>query len=252
MVSKRGIAILVTCDYKDKRGKELPEDAMKTCAETMRNTFDKLGYQIYEKYNVTRNDITSLLQFVGENLREYKGKSKNDDGSEKVIVFAFSGHGGPAEGEGSKYSDSLAMETCNSDNVQCFYLKSDVMERICVENVQDIPTLFFINACRGTDTLYQKPAARQGDIVVEGNYRIDYSTISGHVAFAEKEWVPQLARTLLTEKKNSIQHVAAIVRKNIAEKEKERNTAIADRQISESRDRLVTGPLYLHRMKDRN
>lgn len=259
--NKRGIAILVSCDYKDKHDpisgepRSLPEDDIKCCADTMRNTFDELGYQIYEKYNVKSDDITNLLTDVGEHLKKYDGKTKNDDDSEKVIVFAFSGHGGPAEGEGKEYSDplQLAMETCDEkdDKTDRFYLKSDVMQSICVEKVADIPKLFFINACRGSNKLYKVPDAEQGNIAVERNCRIEFSTIPGHKAFANKEWMPELARTLLTENKKSVQQVAAIVRKNIDAKERKNKIDTTKRQLSESCDRLVTGPLYLHPMKDR-
>ena len=227
LANNRGIAILVCCDYKDKRdpsggSRGLPENDIKSCAETMRNTFDKLGYQIYAEYNVKSDNITSLLQFVGEHLKKYDGKTKNDDGSEKVIVFAFTGHGGPAEGKECSDPLQLAMETCDEkdDKTDRFYLKSDVMQSICVEEVADIPKLFFINACRGGNKFYKVPDAEQGNIAVERNCRIEFSTIPGHKAFAGKEWMPELARTLLSEENKSVQQVAAIVRKKIDVKER--------------------------------
>ena len=57
----RGIAILVTCDYRGKHGLELP--ATDTDADEMRKTFKQLGYDIHERQNenATESEIINLL-----------------------------------------------------------------------------------------------------------------------------------------------------------------------------------------------
>ena len=88
----RGLAILVTCDYRG-RGLQLP--AANIDAKEMRKTFEKLGYDIHERRNknATKYEIETLLEDIQNYLEHYRGNAKNQDGSEKVVAFAFSGHG---------------------------------------------------------------------------------------------------------------------------------------------------------------
>ena len=130
------------------------------------------------------------------------------------------------------------------------------------EGVYCIPKLFFIDACRGRETLSQ---LQEGDNVskalpatvtdersyvgkgvehVAGNYRIDYATIPGHVSYAGNKgsmWLPKLARAL-REHDRSFQEIAAIVKQEVHEKLGEEN-----RQQCETVDRLNCGPLVLYK-----
>ena len=61
----------------------------------MMKTFEQFEYDIHQLKNggATESSITTLLEQVSHYLSQYSGTEKNSDGSSKVIVFAFSGHG---------------------------------------------------------------------------------------------------------------------------------------------------------------
>ena len=225
----RGIAILVTCDY---GGKRLDLPATNRGSDEMRNTFEKLGYDIHERRNenATKDKIDTLLSDLYKYLQRYSGDTTNKDGSEKVIVFAFSGHGGPDKKNENK--DSMSLLTHDEENLS---LKGDIMSCL-IGYVFEIPRLFFIDASRGKEHLHRM-TINKAIIQDEGNYRIDYSTIPDHVAHSE--WMTSLACTLRDEKKQSIQNVAAIVKRSIQGEGR-------PLKLCDSIDRLITGPLYLH------
>ena len=227
----RGIAILVTCDYSDKPHLEL--SATNRDADEMRKTFEVLGYDIHERRNenVTKDKIKTLLEHLHDYLKQYKGKLANRDGSEKVIAFAFSGHGTPDDDEDN---DSMCMLTYDEKKLS---LKGYVMKHLIgIPCIFKIPKLFFLNASRGKTKLQQTTTSKAA-IEDEGNYRIDYSTIPDHEACSK--WIPELACKLRDEKIQSLQNIAAIVKKSVQE-------GGGPLQQCESIDRLITGPLYLH------
>ena len=233
----RGIAILVTCDYSDNPHLELP--ATNRDADEMRKTFEVLGYDIHERRNenVTKDKIMTLLEDFHQYLQRYKGKLTNQDGSEKVIAFAFSGHGKPDD---KNDKDSMCLLTYDEENLS---LKGDIMSLfIGIPRVFEIPRLFFIDACRGEEKLVDEAI---GKAAVEdvGNYRIDYATFQDHMAYiigSDYKWMFQLAYQLRDEKNKSksFQDIAAIVKKSVQE-------GGGPLQQCESIDRLITGPLNL-------
>ena len=230
--SMRGIGILVTCDYRGYSGKcglQLPATSID--ADEMRLTFEKLGYDIHERRNenVTKDEINTLLADLCTYLQKYDGKLTNPDGSEKVIAFAFSGNGGP---DNNQDKDSISLLTYDGENLS---LKGSIMRNL-IPHVFEIPKLFFIDASRGLQQMTKKAAIED-----EGNYRIDYSTIPDHVACSNGiKWMAELACKLRDEtlKRQSLQNVAAIVKKSV-----QKGGLL---QQCESIDRLITGPLYLH------
>ena len=247
----RGIALLVTCDYEKDPELKLPATAIKKDADTMRETFQELGYDIHEAHNKTKDEIkTDLLEKLYEYLHKYKGKLTNEDGSEKVIAFAFSGHGLPDD---ESYIDrnSMTMITNEGEHLS---LKGDVMSHISVRSVYKIPKLFFIDACRGNLQLRYKPketTTAKAAMEVEGNYRIDFATVPDHKSFTGREWMPEMALRLRKMKNESLQNIAATVREIISDQNPNRQGK-RDLQLCESRDRLVTGPFYLHPVKQRS
>ena len=228
----RGLAVLVTCDYRG-RGLQLP--AANTDANQMRKTFEKLEYDIHERRNenATKYEIETLLEDIQNYLQHYRGNTTNRDGSKKVITFAFSGHGGPDDEEDN---DSISLLTYDGENLS---LKGDIMSNLVgIPRVFEIPRLFFIDASRGKKKLQQTTIDKA--IEDEGNYRIDYSTIPDHVACSDGiTWMTELACRLRVEKMQSIQNVAAIVKRSVQE-------GGGHPKQCESIDRLTTGPLYLH------
>ena len=219
----RGIAILVTCNYSGK----LP--ATNAGADEMRKTFEKLGYIIYERRNenATKCNIIKLVEDLSTYLKGYGTKPfKNSDGREKIIAFAFSGRGGPDD---QHDKDSMSLLTYDQQNLS---LKEDILKPLVgIPRVLEIPKLFFIDA---SCELHQRPMAFQD----EGNYRIDYSIIPEYAA--RVKWMPQLACKLREERMESVQDLAAIVKNSVQEEG-------GPRQQCDSIDRLINGPLYLHR-----
>ena len=239
-----GLAILVTCDYGG--GKEglgaLP--GTKEDARELTETFIKyLGYAPHVLHNPTKVELQAKMQEVSDML-------EIAEGDQKVIVFAFSGHGcsrGSAEklytndGEVLDFQDEIVLPLTRQDNA---YI---------------IPKLFFIDACRGSETLSvvskgsetneataadgNSPKAYFEKLVqhVSGNFRIDYATIPRHVSYAGTGgslWMPKMARAI-REHYSSIQDISAAVKSEV-------HKALGEnKQQCESVDRMNVGPLFL-------
>ena len=264
----RGIGILVTCDY------DLKLPASIKNANEMRETFKELGYDIHERQNAraTKREIIKLLQDLSNYLKSYDGKLTNPDGRVKVIAVAFSGCGGPEESNTDK--DSMSLLTWGGQNLS---LKGEIMPLVVGNinrDVYKLPKLFFIDASRGKEDLKRgmdvgKAAIEDegthyidsatipdhkasGDMTEglmdkailenEGNYRIDYATIPDHKTTPDSVWMAELACKLrdVTMKDESLQNVAAHVKKSVQERGSSRI------KQCDSIDRLITGPLYLH------
>ena len=178
LAQKRGLAILVTCDYEGTRNPPLPS-ANRDAVE-MKMTFEQFDYDIHQLKNgaATEYEITALLKQAADYLSQYDGPKRNSDGEKKVIIFAFSGYG--------------REDRIITNDGRWFSLREQVMYPLLRHpNVRDIPKLFFIDADRGSDLL-RKMAE------VEMNFRIDYSTIPDYVAYGGSSsfWMPVLARKL--------------------------------------------------------
>ena len=213
----------------------------------MKKTFDYLNYVIHQLYNPTKADVQVLLHEISDHLKNNPLDKKA--AAKKVIIFAFSGHG------------------CNVDNAEKVYTYNgetvDLMDEIVYpltkhDGVFHVPKLFFIDACRGAMQLFSKGAGASDDDQnaksdevyfekgvqhVEGNYRIDYSTIPQHVSYAGtggSMWMPKLARAL-REQNDSFQNIADNVKKEVHDR-------LGDKkQQCESVNRLNTGALYLQK-----
>ena len=196
----------------------------------MRKTFEQFGYDIHPLQGGTATDvmIKGLLGQVCQSLGKYS-----------VIVFAFSGHG-------TDYDQLL------TNNGKWMSLKEEIILPILKNSSIDIPKVFFIDACRGSEILKSKGGDKSGDDVPESvehyekgftrsqaNYRIDYATIPDHKAFTAdygSKWMPVLARKL-RKTDDTLQNIAPTVTGEVFK--------IDQRQQSESVDRLH-GPLKLH------
>lgn len=200
-------------------------------AEEMEITFKRLGYDIHKLQNkdATEDAINTLVEQAAQYLKEYKGKT-----SDKVIMFAFSGHGSS--------SDTIIT----SDGISLF-LWRDIIKPLVYNSDIRIPKFFLIDACRGNEKLTAKDASHQhkslndqfkGVLKEEANFRIEYATILNHQSYIhdfESAWMPVLARKL-REDDDSFQNIAAKVHKKVQERQL---------QQCESVDRLNLGPIYL-------
>ena len=240
-----GIAILVTCDYKAITSKGQLSTLVGTNedAKIVKETFDFFNYIIYQLQNeqATRDDIKALLKDISKDLSAYKG-----DMERKVIMFAFSGHG----------TNEDESEKIFANDGQTLDIKDEIVLPLTMHKaVEDIPKLFFIDACRGEMALVSKGTGGAGGGAnstpkstdeqyfekgvqhVEGNYRIDYATIPDHVSYAGtggSMWLPKLALAL-REKNDSFQNIADNVKKQVHQ------------QLGESVNRLNIGALYLQK-----
>ena len=234
-----GLAILVTCDYEITKGQTTLYGTREDARE-MWETFHFLNYVVHYLQNPTADTIKARLRQISDSLENYRGEVK-----EKVIIFAFSGHGNCIQ----KTEKIIA-----NDGVALELVGEIVFPLTKHEVVAEIPKLFLIDACRGHEPLLAKGPASKDKAVkssyfekgvqhVEGNYRIDYATIPHHVSYVGIDgsmWIPKLARAM-REKNDSFQHIAANVMKTVQQQLGEK------KQQCESVDRLNTGPLYLQK-----
>ena len=220
----RGLAVLVTCDYDGQL--DTKNDAIE-----MRKTFEHFGYEIVELRNnkATYGEITKLMKQISQYLRKYNGPI-----NDKVLIFAFSGHGASR--------DRIIPYGCCAWKLS---LRKDILPHF-VENrhLLSIPKLFFIDACRGggeikgeKDTFqkYLGEYVPKGLLQNEGNFRIDFATIPGHVAHVNS-WMWHLAQDIRKESpQKSIQYIAVNVR-----------SKVPTYQIPEAIDRLAA-PFHFRR-----
>ena len=184
----------------------------------MKITFDYLNYVVAQRHNPKKEDIESLLKEVADKLKGYN--FNREEGKEKVIIFAFSGHGGSSE--------DRVEEIYANDGEPLQTMDEIVFPLLKHKGVHHVPKLFLIDACRGQETVTKKGAGNQcaheqvpksgmtflkGDSHVKGNYCMAYATIPHHVAYGTitgSRWMPRLARAL-RERNDSFQNIAATV-----------------------------------------
>ena len=209
-------------------------------------TCKALNYVIKQLVNPTKKELKGLLQEVSTTLGTYH--MKKEVAEEKVIIFAFSGHGTSVGTADKLYANDAQKLDLKEEIIKPFTMHKGVLH---------IPKLFLVDACRGTLHL-NGVGGGGGDEVVEkrdeegylekgvehvlGNYRIDYATIPHHVSYAASDkgsmWMPKLAHALRTQN-DSYQNIAADVKREV-QSEKQRQ-----RQMCESVSRLIVGTLYL-------
>lgn len=208
LAEKRGIAVLVTCDY-DGTPHISTLKATNDDAREMRKTFEQLGYDIKQLKNeeATVPAVSALVAQLSQYMKEYNGPVYNDDGGIKAITFAFAGHGS---------NENVVFTNDNQNLFLRDVVKPLVDPASTGRKCHKIPKLFFIDACRGTKDI-TVPRARAIDDI-EGNFNIEYATIEGYKAF-DDSWTPVLAREL-RENEDTYQNVMAEARRKAHEKYK--------------------------------
>ena len=205
LAEKRGLAILVTCDYEGiAQMSALPSTNVD--ANEMKLTFEQFDYDIHQLKNgaATEQAVVSLLDEASHYLSQYCGGVVNKDGGKKVIIFAFSGHG-------------AAYDRIVTNDGKLLYLAKDIrLPLVKHSEVFEIPKLFLIDASRGSRSL--KPRHNQ----LKTNYRIDYSTISDHNSYATAygtAWMPVLAR-VLRERDDTLPNVVDTANRIVTRRER--------------------------------
>ena len=250
--SKRGLGILVTCNHGN-----LPTD---DDAAAMKRTLDFLQYQVLQLRNedATLDRVTGMLSDVRVYLKNYNGTTVNVDRRPKAIIFAFAGHGNsvcnkfaddPVDGCECENRSTTSKEDTIKLQDGILRVKTMIVSKFLVQNVMNIPKLFFFDACRGREELTRVTPPR-GDEDGEVNYRIDYATIPGHAAPCQDQWMIKTAEYLRVMPECSLGDVMDKVRKFIYERvrqctQKDPQEYGQDPQMPETLNRLITGPLFL-------
>ena len=246
MEDSPGLAILVTCTYKRAMDlKSLPETAED--ANEMRETFNYFNYIIHELENPTNSEIKGLLNEISDYLKTYNGPVEN-----KVIMFAFSGHGC----RGGRYG-----KICPNGGGQLDVDEEVLFPLTTPATVFQIPKLFFIDACRGSQTLAVEEggavAASQSDTTIsskseglvtdkgylhaEGNWWLETATIPEHKSYAftgrRSVWMPKLARAL-REQNDSFQNIMDKVKTDVVDELKKLGREM---KVGRSIGSLLTG-----------
>lgn len=215
---KRGLAVLVTCDYKG------TPDALSGTdrdAQEMRKTFEQFNYDIIQLQNkqATKDAITALVKQLSLYMGQYTGDTHNGDGKVKAIIFAFAGHGMDRNRIIANDGKELALREIVEPLV-----KREKIGRTC----DKIPKLFLIDACRGRELLRIR---EKSDVTnINGNFRMDYATIQGHVASDGHTWMSPLARMLRNPSKcdETYQNVVAKVNEEVYKKRKRQRPQVVD------------------------
>ena len=217
--TKRGLAIIITNDYKD--GEQQTLSGARKDGARMQRTFEGLQIATLWKENVSSGDLRGLLQQIA---------TLSPPRTYESISFVFSGHGGAG--------DMLFMQDGSKMHMQ--EIVNALLPRQA-PNVGNIPKLFFIDACRGNETFQPVVVPRTGGNVQvdrpqrggtqdrgatdmktvfvppEGNTIIAHSNISKNRVLESRDggvWMKALARRL-AESRESIENVLTEVRQDL-------------------------------------
>ena len=184
MEAHRGIAVVVASNYVGTKQGEL-KGAVND-AQEMQTTLQEHNLQVVPLLNHDANKsmVLDVLRQLSDHLSQYKGPKKN-----KVLVFAFSGHG---------KKDEILI----THDEQELFLHGEVIKSfVNYEHLKEIPKLFFIDACRGNhEILRTKKGA--GDYpstpdYIVGNTLIARATIPEHCAYdGYGYWMRELAKKI--------------------------------------------------------
>ena len=180
LADSHGYAILVTCDHAGTPRKDPLPGTIKD-GEEMIETFKKLCFPYRHLHNPKKQDIQAEISKFSCFLSSYQVKVEKD--KEKVIIFAFSGHG-CSKGQAEKIIANDGQELDIKDEIVNPLTKHMA--------VGDIPKLFFIDACRGGCRLSTPKGDKEESYFEKavshaaGNIRFDYATIPRHVSHAKE------------------------------------------------------------------
>ena len=208
----------------------------------MEETLKQFDYDIHRLENeaATKKNIKELLKQVNKYLAEYDGKATNNDDKKKVIIFAFTGHG--------KSKDKRDYIT--SHDSKPIYVAKDIVSKFLGMNnaVMEIPKLFLFGSCRGGEWL-DGAAIKGRHEKYHVNFRIDYATISKFGAYKHDPWMKSIAKNLREKDNRDMSYGDIIATANRDTYESSKDIPGDVRQVPETLDRLVTGPLKLYYKK---
>ena len=231
--NKRGLAIIIDCNYGDKYNAEINVDG-----DEMYKTMHQFNYDIsrLQNENATGKNINLLLTKVNSYLSKYEGEQHNPDNRIKAIIFAFSGYGN---------SDSNGGDYIISYDDENIFVEDIVQALVEIEGVvTKIPKLFLFDACRGSGIsqgarTFAASVARL-DAKHYRNYCIQYATLPGYVAFTNVKWMQLIAKEL-RERDISFGDITDLIRSRISNSSNEFHN-----QLPDTLTRLDTAPLHLY------
>ena len=207
-LNKRGLAIIVTNDYSDTPGIRKLTNAHKD-GEKMKRTFEDLEIATIRKNNIDHDELVRTLHDVAHVQKFPK--------SYKTISVLFSGHGID--------SGDIYMQDGKKISIQA--IVNSLLPRQA-PTLGNIPKLFFIDACRGSEDMRAVVCPRGGPRVAsspitrgkhmkdrgatekdtvlippDGNTLLAYSTTYSHKAHENPDggvWMKALAEKLRTSK----------------------------------------------------
>ena len=204
-----GLVLIVSCNYKGAKQRLL-------------HGTDKDGKEMFETFKNVLGFDTRLIQndqATKANIMEYLQERPRDD--HKVIIFAFSGHGGKIEPN----TETGSVVVCQDDE----YLPIEEIKTqlTTIRPKTNIPIILFIDACRGNLELWSAQRSlshAKGTIEEETNICTYFATIDDHVSY-EKEiegqgkeyegrWMPKVARHI-REDNTSLGDIMATVQKEV-------------------------------------
>ena len=249
--SKRGLAVIVTNDYRGVSGLETLTGPSKDGAR-MKRVLESLQIETVWRENVTSDQLWQLLHEV-QALPPLPRKYDS-------ISFVFSGHG--------REGDLLVMQEGQTVHLQGV-VNSFLPDQ--ARNIGAIPKLFFIDACRGSGTFQPVMVPRSGVAVQvdrpqtsgtrdrggndmktllvppEGNVIIAYSNVQGQRALERSRnggiWMQALAKKL-AESRESIDTVLTEVREELHHMYQDPQWQM-HMQLPETVSSLLR-PVYLH------
>lgn len=142
------------------------------------------NYQIIKRQNeeATKENLEEIL----DDLHGYLGKYKNNT-ENKVLIFVFSGHGA--------MGNNLVMHKINDYGPKVSLGKSIIPKFF---HFVEIPKLFFIDVCRGSDEIErtgEQPRRVIPDRKVK-NFLIAHSTPENFISYNASGWMRALSERI--------------------------------------------------------
>ena len=204
-----GLAILINCGYEENTHSATLHPLPGTIINTseMMQTFNQLNYVVCQLKNPNKAEIQALIKDVTDTLTTYN--MTREQGENKVIIFAFSGHGCRVGNSEKIYAN---------DEGTLDWTEDIILPLIRPRGVTHVPKLFLIDAC--LNIVPEGDGASEGGRHVDmsdrrerltANYRIDYATIPHQISYASpggSMWMPLLAIALREQKDDCYQNTS--------------------------------------------
>lgn len=187
LAGRRGLAVLVTCNYEGTPAGGLDRLETDQDADAMTTVFEQFEYDIITLRNkeATKPAIIKLVEQLSRYMCDYVGETHNSNVRTdfKAIVFYFAGHGADWDRIVTFDGRRLSLERI---------VRPLVYHASTFETRHKIPKLFWIDACRGKKVSQHSQSNFSS---INGNFHMCYATLQGHEA-RDCMWTIVLANML--------------------------------------------------------